>query len=121
MSRETLRKRLEAATPGPWWSVTDAEPDPYAIYDHVWGADGDAVAQAFGNLAAADGVLAEDDAALIAHARQDLPALLELADAAADAVWFAPQHAPTDEPYVVMKASDCVRITKALAALEELP
>lgn len=51
MSRETLRGRLMAATPGPWQAGRP--------------------------------VSAQDDAALIAHARQDLPALLALADAAA--------------------------------------
>lgn len=123
MSRETLRARLAAATPGPWWNVTDTEPDQDCVYDHVWGPDGDAVAQAFGNLAAADGVLAEDDADLIANSRQDLPALLELADAVEGIRGLLSMYAVQLRDMSLGGAlpESVDRALSALAALEALP
>lgn len=70
MSRETLRARLEAATPEPWELERD-----YAVIGF------DPKRRLGRSLLAT--VYDDGNPALIAHARQDLPALLRVADAMA--------------------------------------
>ena len=78
MSRDSIRARLAAATEGPWsW-----DDDPDLTQDSVWANDGDLVASTYGSTA--KGSTDADDARFIAHARQDVPALLAVADAAAE-------------------------------------
>jgi hypothetical protein len=69
MSLRTIKERVEAATPGPWTA------------DEVWwvcqpGEDGDIIV---------DGATPPEpaDAAFVAHARTDVPALLRVAEAVA--------------------------------------
>jgi Ead/Ea22-like protein len=63
----TIRKRAEKATPGPWhvyaaYSLSDITPETRTcIVDCV----------------ASDGTLAREDAEFIAHAREDIPRLLD--------------------------------------------
>lgn len=118
MSRETLRARLADATPGPW----TADDDPELTCDSVWANDGDMVASTYGSAAKGSSDMA--DSALIAHARQDLPALLALADAVAD--MFATRYTTwsgngDESPADAQWLHDPTEVRKALAALEELP
>lgn len=96
MTRETLRQRLAAATPGPWEQGGPGDEDrsescivnmnprwePFVFPDGEvqWLPNGRA------GIIYDEGGHRPTDAALIAHARQDLPALLALADAAAKAL-----------------------------------
>lgn len=101
MSRETLRARLAAATPGPW---TDDQWDE-AYYPCRIGEGGTTI----------------ENGRLIAHARQDLPALLALADAVDATRDFAVLVDAESRRSVSIRASDWARITAALVALETLP
>ena len=111
MSRDSIRARIAAATEGPWsW-----DDDPDLTQDSVWADDGDIVASTYGSTA--KGSTDADDARFIANARQDIPALLAVADAAADLIaagcWNHADHS----------AERCRagRLREALAALEALP
>lgn len=125
MSRETLRARLEAATPGPWGRFTDGHEhiddiaqclfDSLAatessagcqMTDATWVDGGERLVAFIGN-----GPRQTHNGDLIAHARQDLPALLALADAAE---WHRSQHQRT------RSWEGCV-VCHALAAVEALP
>lgn len=101
MTREGLRARLEAATPGPW--TTKYESSRLGLIaelgnDVVWPV-GDTMPLG-----------SKDDAALIAAARQDLPALLAVADAAKALL-------RGDDVLAVAEG----RLRAALAAVEALP
>lgn len=127
MSRATLRARLEAATPGEWeWAGpiediagylsgiqqrTDERDDAQPVAWTVQTPDpeddqGGSITPAF----CGNGPRAAHNAALIAHARQDLPALLDVADAAA-ALLRAEDVLPVAE----------ARLRAALDELEALP
>ena len=71
MSRDSIRARVEAATPGPWeWD------DPYVLGQAP--PDGMVVTYIY----QFDTKPANHDRAFIAAARQDIPALLRIADTA---------------------------------------
>mgnify|MGYP007083490432 CR=1 FL=1 len=71
MSLSSIRSRLEAATPGPWTA-----PNTGHLIDSSAGT-------VLAMVDKADGLMTPADAAFIAHARQDIPALLRVAEAAA--------------------------------------
>ncbi len=88
MPIETIKARLDAATPGPWemtdhverYHVPEAAPD--AVYDyHWWSIDHNGVTVVEDMRGAEE---SEPDFALIAHAPTDLRALLKVAEAAKD-------------------------------------
>lgn len=88
MSRESIRARVAAATPGPWKhyhapKLRKGFGGPPV--NEVQTQGGDPVVQ-WGGFDGAAGTRQEKraDAAFIAAARQDIPALLAVADAAAD-------------------------------------
>ena len=130
MSRETLRARIAAATEGPWsW-----DDDPDLTQDSVWADDGDIVASTYGSTA--KGSTDADDARFIANARQDIPALLAVADAAAiyrdglgSLLWVANNihnhKTDTFRDFMESALQDWRKgyagIAQALAALEALP
>lgn len=107
MSRETLRARLAAATPGPW-------SDEGGIVGHPSGDDIATCWDAIGR----DGGNSQTNAALIAAARQDIPALLRVADAVAalPGVFEAGMQDPRTLAEWWMTVA-----SPALAALEALP
>ncbi len=115
MSRDSIRARIAAATEGPWsW-----DDDPDLTQDSVWANDGDIVASTYGSTA--KGSTDADDARFIANARQDIPALLRLADAAElflDA--FEDRLTPTGPTPPPLYAVR-VALRAALADLEALP
>lgn len=88
MTRESIRQRVAAATEGPW--------------EDSWSGEIRVGPSSFGEMDM------PADAEFVAHARQDVPALLAVADAAADAC-------------VSGKPESIRRLGKALAALEALP
>lgn len=69
---DAIQERVDAATPGPW--AVDSDDPSYIIYSERGGWDGLVIAQ----VADQDGALfpVEHNGALIAHAPQDLTALL---------------------------------------------
>ena len=73
MDREAVRRRAEAATPGPWkpWTTDDY---PSVVYFENGASFRVAVCSGWSNNAA--------DAEFIAHARADVPALLDALEAA---------------------------------------
>ncbi len=76
MSRETVRARLEAVTEGPWTQEMDDDGTPGCVIrmgvpNEYGGFDGTIYDE---------GGHDEHDAAFIANARQDIPALLAVAD-----------------------------------------
>jgi hypothetical protein len=88
---EDIKARAEAATPGPW---TDGERDQgYWVCQP--GEDGDVVV---GDHYKPDA----PDAAFIAHARQDIPDLLRVAEAAAPFLRLANEMAATGKSNVVV-------------------
>jgi hypothetical protein len=104
MSLSSIRSRVEAATPGPWdWE------DPYRLEQPL----------EFGMVVTYidrfESKPSPADRTFIAHARQDIPALLRVAEAAA-AVLERSLHGACEEercPYYALRA--------ALAELEALP
>jgi hypothetical protein len=81
MSLETIKERADAATPGPWHRLPAQEGTGF---DDRMGAvltNGDLTPVAY--TAALGFQQRHSDAAFIAHARQDIPALLRVAEAAA--------------------------------------
>ena len=122
MSRDKIRARVAAATEGPWEVVDLIGSRPAAA--SVWTAEA-------GEL---DVCLSEEacpaDAQFIAHARQDIPALLAVADAAAKvaAVSYPLTQAsvgPRPEDNGAwsnnLRLSDMDDLRAALASLEALP
>ena len=69
---DAIRERVEVATDGPW--AVDSDDPSYIIHSERGGWDGLVIAQ----VADQDGALfpVEHNGALIAHAREDIPALL---------------------------------------------
>ena len=69
---DAIQERVDAATPGPW--AVDSDDPAYIIYPEKGGWDGLVIA----HVAEQDGALfpVEHNGALIAHAPQDLTALL---------------------------------------------
>lgn len=69
---DAIQARVEVATDGPW--AVDSDDPSYIIYSERGGWDGLVIAQ----VADQDGALfsVEHNGALIAHAREDVPALL---------------------------------------------
>lgn len=69
---DAIQERVDAATPGPW--AVDSDDPAYIIYPEKGGWDGLVIA----HVAEQDGALfpVEHNGALIAHAREDIPALL---------------------------------------------
>jgi hypothetical protein len=63
--------RAKSATPGEWWMSSEVKEDDAA----VWGPDGDAIAEKVGGNLTLGGT-GNDNAAFIAHARADVPALI---------------------------------------------
>lgn len=106
MSRASVRARVEAATPGPWKKRLPGWLGPDR---HKWGCVffGPSPDEPY-----TTSPLVPADAAFIAHARTDIPALLAVADAAAAA------YDPLDDGdfYRWQKNLDA-----ALAALEAQP
>ena len=92
MTRDSIRRRVAAATPGEWVSRF------HVVYSHG------------GSIGEMD---ATPDAHLTAHARQDLPLLLAVTDAAAALVWNATRY-PSEKV-------DLRDLQTALAALEAAP
>jgi hypothetical protein len=113
MSRESIRQRLEAATPGPWFHYKAARLRKQFAggpVDEVSVGPGGPTVVPWIGFDGADGTKKSKraNAAFIAHARQDIPALLAVADAAAAVAW---QTGGTDGE----------RLADALAALEAQP
>ena len=82
MSLETIKERADAATPGPWAQSGNA------ARPHWYVSNPEVLVHGFGMVREPDTVKATverwtADAAFIAHARQDIPALLRVAEAAA--------------------------------------
>lgn len=93
MSRASIRARVAAATPGPW----------RAEFGIIW-SGGSSIGE----------MDDERDAPLVAHARQDIPALLAVADAA-----FEVLRAKDPQSGSARAARD--ELTRAFLALEALP
>jgi hypothetical protein len=104
MSRASIRQRVEAATEGPW----------ELVHDDAGFAD---VCTPIGYTLM--GVNLPSDGDFAAHARQDIPLLLAVADAAADAELTCDDmcQAYLDEPCTCGRAA----IRDALAALDAQP
>lgn len=115
MSRASIRQRVEAAWPGPWW--TKHAPDP--AYEADW-----PIVAAPDTFLVTPGIVRQPDAAFIAAARTDIPLLLAVADAAAalmahhgDTECMASDDRPW--PHECEAAHEPLRA--ALAALEAQP
>lgn len=125
MTLETIRQRLEALSEDTGWQQTTTggvEPltGLYGLAS-VQGGDGDGVCVVFGN--AAHGADAVARAAFIASARQDIPALVRLADAAAETLRLFHRTGVTSaspEDHMAFGASLAV-LERAVRALGELP
>lgn len=133
MSRETLRARLVAATPGPWKHRRGYPADRFHPEGYGYVQFGPTEAKAAG---LGTDQLAKADAEFIAAARQDIPALLAVADAAADTLaglgslrWIANNahnHALPEFRVLLESAEEDWRkayeaIDAALAALDAQP
>lgn len=115
MSLETIKERADAATPGPWsadggYAIRGATDDVLVMVDK------------------ADVLMEREDAAFIAHARQDIPALLRVAEAAAlyrTAMAVALEYGDSNDPHgdrlwdAATSTGDA--LTRALDDLEALP
>ena len=126
MSRESIRARVATATEGPWVeSGRDVDHDRFV-------SEGKNPGSVCGLGCEVDGppepmlrgqFHRHADAAFIAHARQDIPALLVVADAAADVALGADRmhgHAAGWDDGEAFYAA-LPRLRSALAALEALP
>lgn len=112
MSRESIRARVAAATDGPWtqsgtprrrhWYVSSPE---VIVHGPALREEPDTVQQTLTRWKA--------DAAFIAHARQDIPALLDIADKAAAVI----EELSSDDLW----GPHGLALRDALAALEEMP
>ena len=115
MSIESSKARVEAAKSGPWEWVVDSGDvhltsagevmEGHVLTVHICPACFEKGWPCLGGL--------PGDQAFIAHARQDVPALLAVAEAARD-VMVHVEHEECDAPW-------CVSLRAALAALEALP
>jgi len=114
---ESIRARVEAATPGPWHRGTFRV---HAIFpDGPIGTAG-SVAEVRPNVYGGSDVSEmepqdEGNVAFIAHARQDIPALLAVAEAATAWLRIDPEDDETPEDEWDPRA---VALRDALAALE---
>ena len=119
MSRETLRARVAAATEGPWEAEATTE---YRTGRRTRRA-GPVIFGPAAPVIRAHADAEDADAAFIANARQDIPALLRLADAVAELMchevgWNG------ESPYWVYTGSPASLLRTmrdALADLEALP
>ncbi len=131
MSRTTVRQRVDAATPGPWGCIGQAsEDEPWDRWDTVIPTGGDTRRTVLRR------VNGRQDAIFIANARQDVPALLAVAEAAVVAqagwgsiLWVAHNlhNHKTDQFRKFMEdalgdwEAGYAALRDALAALEALP
>lgn len=113
MSLRTIKERVEAATPGPWRKRLPGwlGPDRHKYGCVFFGPSPDEMYTT--------SPLTPTDAVFIAHARTDIPALLRVAEAAAEAELFCSDLCPAhyDEPCTCGRAV----LRAALADLEALP
>lgn len=117
MSIETTRQRVEAATPGPWVHTGQG----YDGRDGSVGESIDTQSDDYGDnpvmLVVGYRDNTDRDVEFVAHARQDIPALLRVAEAARDLIaagcWGHADHS----------AERCRvgRLREAVEALEALP
>ncbi len=126
MSLETIKERADAATPGPWHRLPAQEGTGF---DDRMGAvltNGDLTPVAY--TAALGFQQRHSDAAFIAHARQDIPALLRVAEAAAlyrTAMAVALEYGDSNDPHgdrlwdAATSTGDA--LTRALDELDALP
>ena len=109
---ETIREREAKATPGPW--RTQAR-DPGSTWDEegdVWATDG--------QVAACGWLDRGENAAFVAGARKDIPALLALAEAAQElGRFFCVDAIPDDYLQSGRIAKEIVAFRAALAPLVE--
>ena len=115
-----IRERVEAATPGAWrWSVPDSEVTSFSVGRIIWGAcdeDGEgSIGQWIADVSDAD----TQNAAFIAHAREDVPWLLDRLDEARrerDEARRALEVAEHDLRYVIaaLSPSELVRLGRLL-------
>lgn len=122
MTRESIRARVAAATPGPWYAETADEllMCRVGVEGHLRGVGDYAIAFFDGSVRPEPGS-DEDDATFIAHARADIERLLAVADAAVTLLAQVPTDPPEGDPsdwgwVVPMTAVLCLR--GALDALE---
>jgi hypothetical protein len=124
VSIESISAREQAATPGPWVNGLPDGSDAKTVFmqpefssvtvdDETWWNGYGA-----GGAIYDEGGHTEDDAAFIAHARQDVPALLAVAKAAAPVRAFVEQLREHGRSDIVI---DLDAIAAALAELEALP
>lgn len=110
---DAMRERVEAATPGPWGDQTSLPHLEPGVAS--WHPEGGALI-----CCDPDGDDRDADRRFIAHARQDLPALLAVAEAVAS---VGPLVVARDEAGQVMTATvrgdEWEAVTRALAALAE--
>lgn len=111
MSLRTIKERVEAATPGPWRKRLPGwiGPDRHKYGCVFFGPSPDEMYTT--------SPLTPTDAAFIAHARTDIPALLRVAEAAA----AVRQAADEDPPDLRREFTAWVELRAALADLEALP
>ncbi len=126
MSLKTIKERADAATPGGWHRLPYREGTGF---DDRMGAvlmDADATPVAY--TAARSLGTRQADAAFIAHARQDIPALLRVAEAAAlyrTAMAVALEYGDSNDPHgdrlwdAATSTGDA--LTRALDELDALP
>lgn len=113
---DAIRQRVEAATPGPWVADGDhVRPGPaepaLTIGNHGVGYVTSHFADMAPGLVRGSRQKVLNDAAFIAHARQDLPDLLAVVEAARELMEWTPSNAAPVE-----------RLRAALAPLlEEVP
>lgn len=128
MSIESSKARVEALAEDTGWEAAEAQSLDGL---EVVGGDGDSVATVYGN--AAHLATPDDRAAFIAHAREDIPALLAVAEAAGrllddqdcpatsggtEGKWCLNHDAPMVDD---LKCWTVAALADALAALEALP
>ena len=154
MSLKTIKERADAATPGPWvrgwWSgqlpgnkfhadckergpLLGTLPGGYHVHPDDFYEDAHHLsmgAAPFTTVAGnydyeAGGILSDPDAAFIAHARQDISALLRVAEAAADWLHEEDSFSPYDDSdaHAAVRAIEVAKeaLRAALAELEALP
>jgi hypothetical protein len=80
VSLEDIRARADAATAGPWQPYFTTHGDPYVVDHTGW------LTRQIAQLSTAPEDYGRANAIFIAHARSDVPALLTIAEAAAELV-----------------------------------
>ena len=130
MSLSSIRSRVEAATPGPW---TNGGGTPYMAQVVVKRVHRDEqnrrvttfLAEVYDCRTPDAGVDPVANSAFIAHARQDIPALLRVAAAAADWLHEEDSFSPYDDSdaHAAVRAIEVAKeaLRAALAELEALP